>query len=175
MNLIAMGIFGMMFLAVLAIVSNSGATSISNISQQFDRLSCPMPSSSGLWNSTGTLMYTNGTYNYEAVNINVNTLTCSEVHTLDGFDYFYGSPTLPFAGFGFFIGDWISELIANKLSALFTIIFYILTPANFNILGYTIDDITGFGLMFVITLYAFCYISIGAMIYKIVSPFSGVG
>lgn len=165
-----------MFLAVLAIVSNTSATSISNIQQQFDRISCPMPAISGLWNNTitGELQFSGATYNYPAVNNNTLTLSCTEIHTLDSFDYAYGSPTVAFAGSMFFLGDWLSELISNKLGAFFVILSYILTPANFNILGYTIADISGFALMFVIALYAVCYIAIGAMVYKIVSPFSGV-
>lgn len=162
-------------MAVLSIVSNTAPTSISNIQEQFDRISCPMPSNTGLWNNTGTLVFANATYNYPNVGNKTLTLTCTEVHTLNDFDYAYGSPTLAFAGFGFYIGDWISELLANKLTAFFTILFYILTPANFNILGYTLADIGGIALMFIITIYAVCYIAIGAMVYKIISPFSGVG
>lgn len=165
----------MLFLAVLAIVGNSGQTAISNITTQFDRLACPMPSQTGLWNNTGILMYEGATYNYPDVGNQTLTLTCTEVHTLDGFDYAYGSPTIPFAGFPFFLGDWLSELFANKLSAIGTLIYFFITPANFDIFGYTISDLSGIPLMFVIVIYAISYIGIGAMAYKIISPFSGVG
>ncbi len=97
------------------------------------------------------------------------------MHTLDSFDYAYGSPTIPFAGFPFFLGDWLSELFANKLSAIGTLIYFFITPANFDMFGYTISDLSGIPLMFVIVIYAISYIGIGAMAYKIISPFSGVG
>jgi hypothetical protein len=96
-----------------------------------DRLACPNPEASGLWNNTGVITRTNGTYNYEAVNVNVLTLTCTEVHTLNGFDYFYGVPTIPFAGFPFFIGDWVSEVFGNKGGALAElIVLFITAPAQ---------------------------------------------
>lgn len=165
----------MFVLAIISIIGNSAPTSLANIQDQFDRLSCPMPSQTGLWNSSGVIQYSGATYNYPSVSNQTLTLTCTEVHTLDGFDYAYGSPTIPFAGFPFFLGDWISELFANKVVAVFTLIVYVLSPANFNFLGYTIDDITGIALMFVISLYVFSYIAIGVMLYKIISPFAGVG
>lgn len=175
MNLVTWAVFGFLIIAVMAIVSNTGQTATTNIQNQFDRIACPMPSNTGLWNSSGTLMYSNGTYNYEAVSLPTNTLTCTEVHTLDGFDYFYGVPTVPFAGFPFFIGDWISELFANKVSAFFTIIAYILTPINLDVFGFTIADLSGVSLMFVIGLYIFAYIPIGIFIYKAITPFAGLG
>ena len=154
-------------------VGNSAPTSIALIDEQFDRFACPMPSITGLWNASGVIQYSGATYNYPSVSNMTLTLTCTPIHTLDSFDYAYGSPTVAFAGTIFFISDWLSELIANKLVAFFTILFYILTPANFNILGFTIADLSGVALMLIIGIYALCYIAIGALLYKIVSPFAG--
>jgi len=165
----------MMLITILAILGNTSPTALANIENQFERLSCPMPSQTGLWNDTGVIRYSNFTYNYEAVNLNTPTLTCTEVHTLDGIDYKYGASFLTPAvvGWAYYIGDYISELFANKVSAIFTLIAYVLTPANLNFLGFTIADITGVALMFVIALYVFAYIFIGAMLYKIITPFAG--
>lgn len=166
----------------MAIVSNSAPSSIAAIQTQFERFGCPMPSITGLWsqpesNGQGVnatnLQYSGATYNYPNVGNQTLTLTCTEVHTLDSFDYAYGSPTVAFAGTIFFISDWLSELIVNKLAAFFTILFYILTPANLNFLGFTIADLTGVALMAIIGLYILCYIAIGALLYKIISPFAG--
>lgn len=132
-----------------------------------------MPAGSGLQNTTGIITYKNGTYNYPNVNTQTITLTCTEVHTMDGFDYFYGSPTLAGAGALFYVNDYVSEILVNKAGAFFTIVFFILSPANFNILGYTINDIGGVALMFIISIYALCYIAIAAMLYKMLSPFAG--
>lgn len=173
MNLISIGIFGVIFLSMIAIVSNYAPTNQSNIQSLFDRINCPLPSITGLWNNTGTIEYSGGTYNYPDVGTQVITLTCTQVHTLNGFDYAYGSPTIPFAGFPFFVGDFVSEILANKLTAFFELLGFLLTPASLNVLGYTIADLSGFPLMAVITMYIMCYIAIGAMLYKIISPFAG--
>lgn len=162
-----------MFIVILGIVSNTGATATDNIQQQFDRLSCPMPSQTGLWNSSGVIQYSGATYNYEDVSTPVLTLTCTPIHTTDGVDYLFGSPAVALGVF-FYIGDYISELFGNKLVAVFTLIAYILTPANFDILGYTLADITGVALIFIVSLYSFAYIAIGIFLYKTISPFAGL-
>ena len=175
----------MIFLTLLAIVGNASATSITNIQEQFDRMTCPMPASPGLWNSSNTLIYANGTYNYPNINNQTLTLTCTEIHTADNIDYYYGIFTIqPFfsngTGFSFgvpmgefiFMGDFLASL-GDKIGAFFTILYYILTPANFNILGFTIADLSGIPLMVIIGIYALCYIAIGALLYKIISPFAG--
>lgn len=168
----------MIFLAVIAIVSNYAPTNQDTIQSLFDRINCPMPAISGLVNVTGTITYSDATYNWRNGGGGTGaqppaTLTCTEVHTIEDFDYLYGQPTLPFAGFGFFIGDWISELLANKLPAFFEMLGFLLSPASLNILGFTISDLSGFALMGVIAIYLMCYIAIGAMMYKIISPFAG--
>lgn len=177
-----MGIFGVFLIAILAILSNSSATALTNIQEQFDRLSCPMPSQSGLWNDTsvipaGNISYTGATYNWENAGGGngaqpPDTLTCTQVHTTQGIDYLNGAPAVAIGVF-YYIGDYISELFANKVVAVFTLISFVLSPANFNFLGYTIDDIVGIPLMFVIAIYVFSYIFIGAMLYKIITPFAG--
>lgn len=161
---------------MIAIISNYAPDNQATIQNLFDRINCPLPAITGTWNSSGTIMYDGGRYNYNG-NLGpsgtVLTLTCTQIHTLDGFDYFYGSPTLPFAGFPFWIGDFISEIIANKLGAFFELMGFLLTPASLNVLGYSIADLSGFALMGVIALYIMCYIAIGALLYKIISPFAG--
>lgn len=178
MNLVSIGVFGIIFLAVIAIISNYAPDNQDAIQDLFDRINCPMPAISGLVNVTGVITYSDATYNWRNGGGGTGaqppaTLTCTEVHTLEDFDYLYGSPTVPFAGFGFFIGDFISEIIANKLPALFELIGFLLSPASLNILGFTIADIEGFPLMMVIAIYIMCYIAIGALLYKIISPFAG--
>lgn len=167
-----MGIFGLFVIAILAILGNSSATGVSNIEQQFARLSCPMPSQTGLWNQSGVIQYSGATYNYPNVSNQTLTLTCTEVHTTDGIDYLNGSPAVA-VGVFYYIGDYISEFFGNKVVALFTLISFILTPANFNFLGFTTDDLTGVPAMLVTSLYIYCYIAIGALLYKIITPFAG--
>lgn len=168
-----MGIFGLLFLIFLAVISNSSPTAISNIQTQFNKISCPLPPASGLWNNSGTFTFDNFAYNKRSVSNNTLTLTCSQVRTMHGVDYNYGQPTIAIGVF-FYASDYLSELLFNKGGAVATIIGFILTPANFTILGFTINDLTGLALMAVIGIYAVCYIFIGAMIYKMLSPFAGV-
>jgi hypothetical protein len=178
-DLMHLGSFSVVFIIIIGFVSNQNPTALAGIQDQIDKLSCPMPSQSGLWNNTGTLMYSNGTYNYANKDSQVLTLTCTEVHTLDGVDYYYGQfidifgagAGIPMGAF-FFIGDYIA-VIGDKLLAVFTLIGFYLTPINFEILGYTIDDLALLAQMAIISIYGFCYIMIGIMIYKILSPFSG--
>jgi hypothetical protein len=134
-----------------------------------------MPEYTGLWNSSGILQRTGQTYNYPSVSNQTITLTCTSVHTANGFDYCYGCPTVSLAGVMFFIGDWISELVGNKLASLFTLLYFFITPANFNIQGFTISDLSGVALMLVIGAYGISYLLIGVLAYKIISPFTGVG
>lgn len=114
-------------------------SSVVAIAEKQARLECPYPAISGLWNSSGTIVYTNATYNYPNVNNQTLTLTCTEVHTLNGFDYAYGSPTVSFAGFPFFIGDWLSELFTNKASALAEmVVLFVTAPAQISALSWYI-------------------------------------
>lgn len=161
---------------VMAMVSNSGQTAIGNIQQQFDRISCPMPAFSGLWNDTstvasGVLNYTGKTYNYPNVSNQTLTLTCTDFHTADGQDYDMGCPAC--VGWVVFIPDWFASL-TDHILGVFTIIAFMLSPINFDVLGYTIDDLSGLSLMFVIGLYIFAYIPIGIFLYKALSPFTGL-
>lgn len=173
-----MGLFGLLFLIFLAVISNASPTAIANIQIQFNKIGCPLPSITGLWNNTGVITFNpqsgNPTYNYPDKDNQTLTLTCTLVHTINGFDYLCGAPFSTFCGELIYIADYTSELLANKGSAIVTIIFFILTPANFNILGFTLADLTGIALMTVIGIYAICYIFIGAMIYKLVNPFGGL-
>lgn len=91
------------------------------------RITCPWPALSGLWNSSGVLQYTNGTYNYPNVSNQTLTLTCTDVHTLDGVDYYYGSPAANAVGALFFLGDVFSSFF-DRVAAFFEMIalFFVL-------------------------------------------------
>lgn len=172
-GLVPWAVFGILIIMVFAIVSNSGQTGTANIQALMDRLDCPMPVGTGLFNQSGTFIYDNGTYNYPDVGNQTLTLTCTEVHTLDGVDYYFGQPAVAIGVF-FYVNDYISELFGNKITAVLTMIGYILSPINFDVWGFTLSDISGIALMLVIGLYIFAYIPIGILIYKAISPFTGL-
>lgn len=182
MNLVVWTVFGFLLIAIMAVISNTGATATANIGTRFEELGCPMPSQSGLWsdpasNGQGTnstfLQYSGFTYNYANVSSQVLTLTCTPVHTMDGLDYCFGCPAPPAVGVLIFIGDYVSEFFF-KAGAFFQLIGYILSPINFEIMGFTIADLDGLSLMVVIGLYIFAYIPIGLFIYKAITPFAGL-
>lgn len=171
MNLISFGFFGLILLIILAFISSQSPTNLSNIDKEFKRLTCPMPAISGLWNQTNVLQYTGATYNYRSVSNQTLTLTCTQIHTLNGVDYNYGQPTVAIGVF-YFAQDVLSSVL-DKVLAFFTLVSIVLSPANFSILGYDINDLNTTGKAFVIAIYIASYIAIGAMIYKLASPFSG--
>ena len=80
---------------------------------------------------------------------------------------------IPIGWYGY-LADFLVTMFA-RLEAMFILIGFFVLPTGFNILGITIDDLSGYALMLVISIYGLSYIAIGAMIYKIVSPFAGVG
>lgn len=79
---------------------------------------------------------------------------------------------IPF-GWYYFIGDSIADLFF-KATALATVIVGFLSPVGFNILGYGIEDVGAFVATFIILIYSLCYIAIGGMLWKVISPFTGV-
>lgn len=183
-SLIGWGVFSLIFLILIGFVSNLNPSSSGIISVQNARLACPMPDSAGVhgsgYDSSGTsiLIHRNGTYNYpnvgnKTLTLKVNGIICSNVHTLDTVDYFYGTGAgVAGAGMVFFVGDYFSELI-DKVGALLTLFLLYVTPLNFHIFGFGIGDISAMGQMAVYSLYGFCYIGIGGMIYKLIDPFAG--
>jgi hypothetical protein len=50
---------------------------------------------------------------------------------------------------------------------------YFMTPANFSVLGFDLDDLSGISLFIIIALYVFAYAPIALFIYKSFSPFVG--
>lgn len=86
-------------------------------------------------------------------------------------EYGYTTLGIPVGWFGY-IGDWFSHGF-SQLQALTTLISYFLTPANFDVLGYTLADLTGVGVMLLIGMYVFCYVPIVIFVYKAISPLAG--
>lgn len=129
------------FIIVMAFIFSSALTEIENLQERID---CPYPALSGLWNDTGVITLSNYTYNYEAVNLNTLTLTCTGIHTMDGYDYQFGIFTIqPFfsngtgfdfgvpMGWAFYVGDYLSEATVNKLTAYVEMIaLFVNAPAQ---------------------------------------------
>lgn len=104
-------IFPLIFLAVSTMVF-SGSIDDSAIPTHMETIGCPMPTIEGYPNNMGT-------YNYASVGNQTTLLDCTAIHTLDGVDYYYGSPAT-IVGWAFFVGDWLSVGI-EKAQAVFGI------------------------------------------------------
>lgn len=177
----------MIFMTILAIISNTSETGLESVQNQMFLLNCPLPTFDAEYNSTNVTIEgfavvldsapANVTYGGlgTVFRCYVDPLSSGTGFTviMTNKDYqavnAFGFPDGWFA----FIGDFIGSSF-QKISNLFVLIGFFVTPTNFNILGYTLSDIGTIALMVVIAIYAICYIAIGAVVYKIISPFSGV-
>lgn len=181
-DLIHLAMFGIIFLILIGFVSNTGE-SFNNIEDQMFLMNCPLPISNGIA-SFGSPAITGFSLNYTVsyTNATDGTGTFFECTASDGLfgasistkgygDTLFSAIPIGFLGY---LQDSLTTLF-QRIQALFTLISYFVTPANFNILGYTLADIGAFGTFMVVAIYAFCYIVIGIMLYKVISPFSGVG
>lgn len=186
MNLISLGIFAIMFLALLAIVTNVGEDSQERIQNQMFLMNCPPPIYDGVVNATAPGTTIDGfafVYDENEVIHNGNgtviRCTITPLTPFPAFQVFmteknYQEVTLGFpSGWFSYMGDFMGSYM-QRIIKVFELIGYFVTPTNFNILGYTLTDLSLIPLAMVIALYAFCYIGIGILIYKVVSPFSGV-
>lgn len=184
MNLVLWAIFGFLIIMIMAIVSNSGQTATANIQTQMDTLGCDFPDFTLGGNSTGngcinTNTYTNNTFTlipaFTFYNLTVPScvfFSCGENGTQQ-----WVAETAP-AGIPTGWLDYTADILSvtsSKLVAVGTIISYVLAPINFDVLGYTIDDLSGVALMLVIGLYVFCYTPIALLLVKGLSPFAGMG
>jgi hypothetical protein len=172
-SLTTLFVFSIVIILIFALISNSGTTAITNIENQIAILNCPFPLFNGNDYLNGTIIYSassSGTFYVcykDPLSANPTTIAYYD-HNYN--DTSFG--TLP-TGWLHYIGDTLS-VFGGKVVAIFTLISYVLTPINLDILGYTIADIGGVALIFIIGVYAFCYVSIGAWIYKLIVPFGGI-
>jgi hypothetical protein len=185
MNLVSFGVFGLMFLIFLGIVSNSSSDSLDNIEEQIFLMNCPMP----IFNGIATLNSIDGyavnyTVSYPALN-GTATEGTKFICTIDSITQNfsastsiepYGATLFDFIPFGWlgYLADILTAMF-QSVQAIFTLISFFVAPTNFNILGFTLSDLSGLALAAIVSLYALCYVSIGAMLYKVLSPFSGAG
>jgi len=171
-TLFYLALFGIFMLFIMGIVSNSSQQSIVGVENQIWLMNCPLP----LNGAIGTLDQINGlTVNYTTLydnstdyhvtvflcdidpitgglqaNTEVYTATTSWFDTTTG-TLFYASATL--------------TALAQKAVAFFTLLSFLLTPANFNVLGYGIGDLSGASLAVVVGIYLVSYVFIAVWIF----------
>lgn len=170
---------------LFAIINNSSSIGIENTEFQMFLMNCPYPIFDGIaTNATISgfsvdydITYGNGTDNQGSFFICFNANEGLELPIAESVSIVikdYGATAFDFIPYGWlgYVADWFSSAF-QKGGAFFTLVSYIVTPANFNVLGFTLEDLGGIGLLFVVFLYALCYISVGAWVYKTISPFGG--
>ena len=174
---------------LFAVISNTSSIGQDNIEFQMFLMNCPYP----VYNALPmldvdpidgfTVIYT---MNYSIAHVNkVSVFECFDSNAglplpraptvnlivYEPTESFFTAFDNAFAWIGYIYN--LFTALFQKATALLTLVGYIVTPINFNILGYGISDISGTGLLFIIFLYAFCYISIGVWLYKVIMPFGG--
>lgn len=153
------------FFLLMTFVLSFGVTGTTPtpIQTQINSLNCFMPQFQGSpFPFPNPTSFTNMTYNTRSASNSTLTLSCTNVHTPNGFDYCYGCPASNTLGFFLFVFDYISEGV-HKVAALFTIIGLVVTPPS-NIPA----SVSAPLFLFV---YIPMYILLGFGIYKGVSPF----
>ena len=174
MNLIVWFIIGVITLMVIGIIGNSGQTSTENFQDQMYLMNCPLPIYDGVatLNSVDdfalnyTVSYgTGASSGGVAQNFNGTYFNCYVTEHLNGANTIikeYGATTLfgtiPYGYLGY-IADWITAQFQH-VQAFFTMVSFLLTPVNFSIFGYTINDLSEVAVMVVIGVYIFAYIGI---------------
>lgn len=169
----------MIYILLIGIVSNAGTTSINKINDQFAKLQCPTPLYNLVDFGNGTIINSdvvkNTGKNYGSYYQCFYDTTSNppSVHTTINFINYNATSFTAFPdGWFKYVGDWVGSVMF-KIGAVVNLLSYILTPINFNILGITLANLTGFALMFVIFSYLVAYLGVGLMAYKSVSPFVG--
>ena len=186
MNLISFGIFGIIFLSILAVVSNASEDGQENIQNQMFLMNCPSPSYDGQWNGTnvtivGFVVILNNSAGVDfggdgtVFRCLITPLTPFPAFQVIMTNKNYQEVTLGFPSGAFiYLGDFLGSSF-QAINNLLQLIGLFIAPTGFNILGFGLEDLSGIALMFVIGIYAYCYIGIGILLYKVVSPFSGAG
>lgn len=180
MNTVTWFAFGVLIIIIFAIVSNTSATGLQNIEFQFFKMTCPYPIGQGVYNFNATFPLYDDYIEYgKDINGNDTSVLADQVGSFIECtqDPITGNLQMNVAikeynascfsafpcGFFGYVNDLLGQILV-KIVAFFTFLGFFLTPINFNILGYTIADISGVGLMIVIGLYGFAYLGIGVFI-----------
>ena len=189
MNLITWFLIGLFILIIMAIVSNSGHDALDRIELQIFLMNCPAPIYHGVATDLNinalsinyTLLQTdysgsssfNGTY-FQCYDGNAGIPDTLPAPTVTAVIKEYGATAfsaIPFGWLGY-IADYLVHVFENA-QAFVVLLAYFMTPANFNVLGFGLEDLSGISLMLIVGLYVFAYVPIVLFVYKAISPFVG--
>lgn len=183
MNLIYLALFGIIILLTMSLVSNSGATAIGNIENEIFLMNCPFPiadqiatlqSIDGFQINYTISTFGNGT-TYEGTDFNCYIDPITGAFTANTEIKEYGATlfsVIPYGYFGFIL-DWSTTLI-DKIYHMATLVTFVMTPANFDVFGFTLEDLSGTALFVVVAIYLMAYLFIAVWVYStIASMISG--
>lgn len=183
MSLFHFAIVGMFILVIMGIISNTNERSFTQIENQIFLMNCPYPINGG----TATNINIDGlTANYTLVrdasnstNYHLTVFNC-EVTDPDIPTYSANIIVYETANNWFDVGTSYLAYIMNyifsftkQIQGALTLFSFILTPANFEILGFTLNDLSGVAVAIVVILYLFSYAMIVAWLYVTFNPFKG--
>jgi len=178
-------VFSILFLIILAIISNSSITGQNEITNQISIMSCPFPIQEGVYNTTSrnvdhdreinpTTHFLTGNTTSDITKKAGTFFRCytelnagQQVPAVTVMPLPYGATCGYIFPCGWFA--WVADtilILEQKLTAFFTIISFFITPVNFNIVGYTIGDLSGVASTFVLGIYMFIYLGIAIFIFS---------
>lgn len=176
-SLFSMALFGIFTLMIMGIISNTSMTAINAVENQIFMINCPLP----LNGAIGVLDQINGltvnytiTYDNDTSDYHITVFICSideitgnltantEIYT-SGTDWFSST-----TGTLFYASATITAIV-SKIVAFLTLFSFILTPANFEIMGFGIADMSGIALAVIVGLYIVCYVFIGIWVFTQIS------
>lgn len=182
MSLFHMAIIAMFILVMMGIVSNTNETAFTAVENQIFLMNCPYPINGGIANNT----------NIEGLTVTYDLIrdNSTEDYHLTLFNCEVTDPDIPLYGASTTVlttsNDWFNvgqSYLAYAMNYIFafsaqiqgalTLFSFILTPANFEILGYTLDDLSGIAFAVVVMLYLFSYSMIVAWLYVTFNPLKG--
>lgn len=159
---------------VMALISNSSEGSIHRVENEIYLMNCPLPLNGAYPTNLDivgltvnyTTIYDNSTeYNVTVFKCDINEFgeprIGAEVYTATA-DWFNTT-----TGTLFYASSTITAL-GQKAVHFLALLSFIITPANFEIMGYTLDDLSGLALGVVIGLYVISYVFIAVWIFTIV-------
>jgi hypothetical protein len=185
-----MALFGILILLIMGIVSNASEDSFTRVEDQIFLMNCPFP----LYEGVAENLNIDGlTLNYTIAHnrdINGNTTTVDSDKVGGSFEchlngvglkassfstHQYAITTFGFNwGYVGYLADSLTTTIL-KIQAFLTMFSFILTPANFGVLGYGLSDLSGEALMVVVGVYLIAYVFIASWLFLTFNPFKGSG
>lgn len=181
-NLFHLAIVGMFILVIMGIVSNTNDKAFTEIENQIFLMNCPYPINGGTASNvniegltvTYDLVYDNSTSDYH--------LTIFECTITDPDTPLYAVNTIVLSTTNNWFdvaGSYLAYImnyifaVSKQIQGALTLFSFILTPANFSILGFTLNDLSGSAVAVVVMLYLFAYAMIVTWLYVTFNPLKG--